>query len=294
MRDKKKIGVIQVINPTERASFDEADLEAFNAYGTLAATAIDKLHLLEQQREQERVAQEFTWAREIQTSFLPQALPERADLHFATAYRPALNVGGDFYDVLQTGPDELYFVIGDVSGKGVPAALLMAQAISTLRHIILPGISPNVALSRWNSLLSGHTVRGMFITALLGRISVPERRLELVSAGHCAPMRVTDEGLGEELKVPGSPPLGVLKDLPTQHFEATLEPHEWLACFTDGLPESFDPDRTALGRTGVAELLRGRFRAAGDVVDALSLGERRHRRFAEPHDDLTLLVFGFQ
>lgn len=292
--EEKKIGVIQVINTVSRPPFDLVDLEAFSAYGTLVATALDKVRALEREREQQRAAQEFAWAREIQVSFLPPSLPERDDLHFAAAYRPARNVGGDFYDVLETGPDELYFVIGDVSGKGVPAALLMAQAISTLRLIVQPGISPEVALARWNSMLSGHTVRGMFITALLGRAIVPERRIQLVSAGHCAPFCISAEGMARSIEFPGSPPLGVLPKLTHHLHEVTLDPCDWIAFFTDGLIESFDPDRVPLERSGVERLLSARFQHAGDVVDALTLGEQKHRRFAEPHDDLTLLVFGFQ
>jgi sigma-B regulation protein RsbU (phosphoserine phosphatase) len=289
----KKIGVVQVLNPVGRTAFEELELEPFSAYGTLAATAIDKVRSLERQIEQQRSAQECAWAREIQTSFLPQTLPERDDLHFAAAYRPALNVGGDFYDVLETGPDELYFVIGDVSGKGVPAALLMAQAISTLRSIIAPGLAPATVLERWNALLCQHTVRGMFITALLGRANVYERRLELANAGHCPPFRVSPEGKVSESPLPGSAPLGILPQLEPSRLDVTLSSREWMVFYTDGLSESFDPNEELLERSGVAKLLQARFREAGDVIDALTFGERKHRRYAEPHDDLTLLVFGF-
>jgi sigma-B regulation protein RsbU (phosphoserine phosphatase) len=170
----------------------------------------------------------------------------------------------------------------------------MAQAISTLRLIVQPGICPEVALARWNSMLSGHTVRGMFITALLGRAIVPERRIQLVNAGHCPPFRVCAEGGAQEIELPGSPPLGILPELNHRMHEITLDPCDWITFFTDGLVESFDPDRVPLQRSGVASLLGSRFHRASDVVDALTLGEQKHRRYAEPHDDLTLLVFGFQ
>src|SRR6187402_1681909 len=97
-RKGTEIGVLQVLNPLEREAFDETDLEAFCAYGNLAATAIDKLRTIERQREQQRAAQEIAFAREIQVSFLPQVLPTLEHIQFAAAYRPALNVGGDFYD----------------------------------------------------------------------------------------------------------------------------------------------------------------------------------------------------
>jgi sigma-B regulation protein RsbU (phosphoserine phosphatase) len=264
------------------------------AYGNLAATAIEKLRTLERQRAQQRQAQEIAFAREIQTSFLPQTLPNRPDLTFAADYRPALNVGGDFYDVLVTAEDEVYFVIGDVSGKGVPAALLMAQALSMLRLIIQPGIAPEVAVSRWNTMLTSHTVRGMFVTALLGRAVISERKLELVNAGHCAPFITNSEGHARDLPLPGAPPLGILPNLSHTRHDVVLGRNEWLTLFTDGLIESFDPEDVPLDREGVAPLLERHFTGPAEVIEALSAGEKAHRRQADPHDDLTLLVFGFR
>jgi sigma-B regulation protein RsbU (phosphoserine phosphatase) len=294
LRGDKEIGVLQVLNPLGRLAFDETDLEILEAYGTLAATAIDKLRTIERQREQERTRQEFAFAQEIQNSFLPQMLPHHAHASFAAIYRPALNVGGDFYDVIEPGPGEIYFVVGDVSGKGMPAALLMAQALSILRLIVKPGISPIAAMARWNAMLSGHTIRGMFITALLGRIDVPSRQVELCSAGHCHPFRVNPEGEVQEIKIAGSPPLGLLPELPARSNTITLAPRENFVAYSDGLTESFDPNDELLDASGVVKLLSRPFHSPTEVVDALNLGELHHRQHAEPHDDLTLLVFSLQ
>jgi len=292
-RRGKEIGVLQVLNPIGREAFDEGDLEAFAAYGNLAATAIDKLRTIERQREQQRVAQEFAFAREIQASFLPQSLPTLAHVHFAATYRPALNVGGDFYDVIEQGPDEIYFVVGDVSGKGMPAALLMAQALSILRLIVKPGISPVAAMAKWNAMLSGHTIRGMFITAMLGRLVPSTRQVELCSAGHCHPFTSLN-GHAEEIKVAGSPPLGLLPELPALSHTLQLQPNQWLVLYTDGLVESFNRDDVPLDPEGVQRLLSDKFAGATDVIDGLNRGELNHRQGADPHDDLTILVFGFQ
>jgi sigma-B regulation protein RsbU (phosphoserine phosphatase) len=292
-RKGKEIGVLQVLNPVGRDVFDEGDLEAFAAYGNLAATAIDKLRTIDRQREQQRVAQEFAFAREIQASFLPQSLPTLAHVHFAATYRPALNVGGDFYDVIEQGPDEIYFVVGDVSGKGMPAALLMAQALSILRLIVKPGISPVAAMAKWNAMLSGHTIRGMFITAMLGRLVPSTRQVELCSAGHCHPF-TTLSGHAEEVKVTGSPPLGLLPELPSRSHTLQLQPNQWLVLYTDGLVESFNRDDVPLDPEGVQRLLTQKFAGATDVIDGLNRGELNHRQGADPHDDLTILVFGFQ
>lgn len=293
LRDGKEIGVLQGLNPVGRESFDMTDLEAFTAYGNLAATAIDKLRTIERQREQQRTAQEFAFAREIQTSFLPRTLPRSGELEFAATYRPARNVGGDFYDVFESAPGEYYFVIGDVAGKGIPAALLMAQALSMLRSVLKPGITPAEALTRWNAMLAGRTIRGMFITALLGRIVATSREVEIASAGHCSPVRVSPAHPPTELKVRGAPPLGIVPRISCEHQSLTLMPGEWLVLFTDGLVESFDENRVPLDRSGVLQSLGRSFHSASDVIDAVNTVELNHRGHAEPHDDLTVLVFGF-
>ena len=295
MRDQKEIGVLEVLNPREKQAFDQIDLEALEAYGMLAGNAIDRLRAIERQQEMARVDQELAFAREIQYSFLPQELPVLPGLGFAATYRPALNIGGDFYDVLEIGPDEIYFVIGDVSGKGIPAALLMAQSLSILRLIIKPGISPAEALTRWNQMLCGHIVRGMFITAVLGRITPSRRMVELSSAGHCQPFRVTPGGGAELLENKNCPPLGILEGLECHPASVNLAHGEWLVFYTDGLTESFSPENNLLESAGVKRLLaQCPFACASDIVVKLQGGEAAHRGDAPPYDDLTILAFGFQ
>jgi sigma-B regulation protein RsbU (phosphoserine phosphatase) len=293
-RRGKEIGVLQVLNPIKREAFDEPDLAAFEAYGNLAATAIDKLRTIERQREQQRIDQEFAFARDIQTSFLPRSLPEHERIRFAATYLPARSVGGDFYDVIEMRPGQFFFVIGDVSGKGTPAALLMAQALSILRLILQPRISPATALARWNDMLCGRTIRGMFITALLGRIDVTKRTVVLASAGHCHPLRVSREGRVREITVPGGPPLGIVPRRTMPSMKVRLRAGEWFVGFTDGLVESFNSSREPMDLSGVEKVLAKKFRDAADVIDALERGELKHRGKADPHDDLTILVFGFR
>lgn len=293
MRGDKKIGVLQVLNPRSKPAFVASDLEAFEAYASLAATAIEKLRTIEHQRHQERVARELAIANEIQNSFLPQTLPEISGLRFAASYRPALNIGGDFYDVIRASEEKVFFVIGDVSGKGIPAALLMAQALSMLRLILRQGVTPALALQQWNETLFGHTVRGMFITAIVGLIVPSQRTIELASAGHCAPLIVDANGGVREIALDNSQPLGLLKDLELQSSVLSLAPEEWLVLYTDGLNESFSPEGSLLDRSGIRKLLSRHFSTIDEVVAALEQGEAQHRKQAEPHDDLTILGCGF-
>ncbi len=293
-RNDVDIGVLQILNPLDRERFNISDLEAFTAYGTLAATAIDKLRTIKRQHEQQRTEHESAIARDIQNSFLPQNLPQRPEISFAASYRPALNVGGDFYDVIALGPDEFFFVVGDVSGKGTPAALLMAQALSILRLILVPGISPMTVLARWNETLCGHTIRGMFVTAIVGRIVPSLRHVELASAGHPSPLRVRAGGGASEEVMPSAPPLGIVPEIPGRSHQLALAPGERLVFYTDGLTESFNAQKVPLDLEGVRLLLGEDFQKTADVVAALEHGEAAHRKDAPPHDDLTILVLGLQ
>ncbi len=284
-RRGKPIGVLQVLNPLgkDRPSFDAADQDALESFANLAATAIEKLRFLEEQRSRARFEQEMSIATEIQKSFLPAALPIRTDLAFAAQYRPALDVGGDFYDVFEVGPDELFFVVGDVAGKGVPAALLMAQSLSILRLILTPGLSPGDALVRWNENLCRRSLRGLFVTALLGRIVPSLRQVETASAGHCPPWIVRG-GRADECVVANGPPLAILPSATYASNTLSLARHEWLTVYTDGLTESrgADGEGEQLGSLGARRLLEKEFASPQYVVASLSHGEASHRGDSPP------------
>jgi serine phosphatase RsbU (regulator of sigma subunit) len=135
----------------------------------------------------------------------------------------------------------------------------------------------------------------MFITAILGRITPSLRMVELSSAGHCQPFRVTADGKAELLNVENSPPLGILGGLKCHLTSTILSPGEWLVFYTDGLTESFSPEDELLGSAGVRHLLsEARFGSPNDIVAKLREGEAVHRGKATPQDDLTILAFGFR
>ena len=302
-RRDHRLGVLQVLNAVgqDRPAFTPADQEALEAFANLAATAIEKLRFIEEQGRRARFEQELTIATEIQQSFLPASLPQRADMTFAARYRPALDVGGDFYDLFEMGPDEIYFVVGDVAGKGVPAALLMAQSLSLLRLLIVPGIAPAEALARWNATLCRRTRRGLFVTGMLGRIVPSQRTVEMASAGHQSPFHLRpavdggDPGGVEEAAVPAGPPLAVVANVHYPSTSLTLAPEDSLLFYTDGLSDSVQADTGArLGGQGARSLLEKGVASPALVVEALLRGEAAHRGDTPPQDDLTLLAFGFR
>jgi sigma-B regulation protein RsbU (phosphoserine phosphatase) len=288
---ERTIGVLQLLNPKDRPTFDDQDLEVLQVYANLAAAAMTRVRNLEEQRAAERLARELALASEIQRSLLPRRLPALSTCVFAARYFPARNIGGDFYEVASLDSGDLYFAIGDIFGKGVPAALGMAQCLGLLRLVLRPGLSVGEGMTLWNKLWAEHSSGTQFGTAVLGRLAV-SGRLELASAGHPDPLRVRRDGQTEILETLGGPPLAVI---PNQTYESTttaIEPGETIILYTDGLTESFSPRRAALGVDALIQAIAQRTKqgaqAPDGILDGLIETEERHRAGGERSDDLTL------
>ena len=288
------IGVLQILNPRDKESFDEQELEGFTAYANLTATAIEKLRALERMRAQERVERDLAIASDIQRELLARAIPSRIPgAIFAAHNQAASNVGGDFYNVFVRSPYETYFAIGDVSGKGISASLLMAQTLSAMQFVFATTTSPSDALARLNSTLSERIVRGMFVTTIVGRIIPSAGRIELASAGHCKPVMLRADGSAHEIETDGSLPLGILPKVAYRQGKIDLHPGDWFICYTDGLSESKNSADEAFFEQKIISSLAGRkFPSPQSIVNHLIECERRHRGARRQSDDLTILAGG--
>lgn len=288
-RDGRIIGAIQVLNALDRPHFEAEDLDAFTAYAHLTATAIEKLQALERTREQQRVERDLVIASEIQKELLADALPSRLPhARFSAHTQPATLVGGDFYYVSPAHNGRVFFAIGDVSGKGIAASLVMAQVLSALEFVFRRSRQPAEALAELNTHLGERIVRGMFVTALAGMMEKGSRRVLLASAGHCPPL-AAGTGRARPLAVQTGLPLGIRCGSQYPLLETRLEPGEWVVSYTDGLPESrgdggdFEPHIARVAAQG---------REPQEIVARLVEAERAHRGEAPLRDDLTVLVGG--
>ncbi len=288
------VGVLQALNPCRKKAFDEADLEVFQAYGAMAATAIEKIRWQDAMLQQQKTRHDLETAREIQSRFLAQDFPEtRAALQLAFHYQPASQIGGDFYDV-QAAPNGAFaLILGDVTGKGVPAALLMAQVLSEFRHAVLVESDPGRILVRMNDSLAARSARGMFATAWCAVAYAEGERMEVrqASAGHLAPLRRSTTG-ADFLEVPSGPPLGIMPGLDYESSSVRLERGEWLCLYSDGITEGRDPSGAEFGAARLLET------AAALPSDTAAAGEGLRRAIREfengapQRDDVTLLIFG--
>lgn len=293
--DSGILGVLQVLNPREKKSFEAEDLEGFCAYAHLTATAIEKLRTLEKIRAQERVERDLAIAAEIQRELLSRAIPQDVPgAVFAAHNTPAANVGGDFYGVFSRAPEEIYFVVGDVSGKGISAALLMAQTLSAMQFVFAATAGPAAALSRLNETLFNHIIRGMFITTLIGRFTPASRRVEIASAGHCLPLLVKADGAASRIETPGALPLGILPKVAYRQGNLILEPGDRIVVYTDGLSESREEGGDRQFDECLLDHASGPAANATELLDRLVKAERRHRGNGRQLDDLTVLVGGFE
>ena len=294
-RDDKIIGVLQVLNPRMKNAFEPEDLDGFSAYANLTATAIEKLRAIERMRAQERVERDLAIAAEIQSEILSRAIPaEVPGACFAAHNTPAANVGGDFYGVFVRSPEEIYFTIGDVSGKGISAALLMAQTLSAMHFVFAATSGPAHALSLLNETLHANAIRGMFVTTLVGRLTPAARRVEIASAGHCPPVLINAAGASSKLETAAALPLGILRKASYSQSSVVLEQGARLVFYTDGLSESRSGEDGGMFDDKLLEQAAGTAAGARDLLDRLIGAERAHRGGGRQLDDLTVLVGGFE
>ncbi|MFQ5892714.1 MAG: PP2C family protein-serine/threonine phosphatase [Nitrospinota bacterium] len=287
------IGVSQLINKLDEGAFTEDDVELFRLLNAQVAIAIENARLHAHRLKQERLEQDLAFAQAIQRSFLPQELPRGAGVAFAASCTSALEVGGDLYDVIEYPDGRFGVIIGDVSGKGVSAALYMARLVSEIRHLALRLEEPGAVLGVLNDQLVASAQRGMFVTLVCAVLEPATGQLAVANAGHLPPL-VCPPGGGPPLALDAdvSPPLGVVAGMPYVASDHTLEAGQVVILYTDGVIEAQAADGAFFGMTRLEELLA---RAAGSpeevcerVLEAVGTFVADHAQ----HDDLTLVTFG--
>jgi predicted ester cyclase len=195
--------------------------------------------LAQETRQRERVEQELEVARRIQQASLPKEVPQLQDWQIAPYYQPAREVGGDFYDFLELADGRLGVVVGDATGKGVPAALMMASTRSTLRAVAQACESPGDALRRVNDPLATDIPSNMFVTCFYAILDPKSATLSYANAGHDLPY-LHRNGEAEELRARGMP-LGLMAGMSYEEGEASLGEGGCVLFYSDGLVEAHDP-----------------------------------------------------
>jgi serine phosphatase RsbU (regulator of sigma subunit)/predicted ester cyclase len=240
-------------------------------------------------RERERIEQELQVARQIQQELLPETIPELEGWRIAAYYGPAREVGGDFYDFLEFPDGRLGLVVGDATGHGMPAALVMATTRGMLRAVVQSLESPGEVLARVNEALVADIPPSTFVTCFYGVLDPESGRLVYANAGHNLPCRRQD-GQVDELRARGVP-LGLMPIMSYEEKEATLETGDSTLFYSDGLVEAHNLQREMFGFPRLRKLVAEHDAEEGSMVDFLMeelysfVGEDW-----EQEDDITLLT----
>ena len=256
--------------------------------------AYDKLETAYEQLEQttaakERIESELRIAREIQMSMVPHEFPKRPDLDLYASMTPAKEVGGDLYDYLLED-DILYFCLGDVSGKGVPASLFMAQTTRLFRALAKQHLMPASIATRLNNELTEKNDNGMFVTMFIGQLNLNSGHLHFCNAGHNPPVIGGDEKHGSFLEMEPNAPIGLWPGLEFIGEEIESIKGRPLFVYSDGLNEAENIKQEQFGDDHMLDILRHtKFKDARHVVELMEEEVKRHRNGAEPNDDMTIM-----
>ena len=254
--------------------------ELLVAYDQLEATTTAK----------ERIESDLRIARDIQMGMVPHTFPERPDLDLYASMTPAKEVGGDLYDYLILG-DQLYFCLGDVSGKGVPASLFMAMARNMFHVLAQQQLQPADIATRLNHTLAEDNEAGMFVTMFIGLADLQTGHLAFCNAGHNPPVLLSADGHDAEFveMIPNAP-IGLWPDLDYEGEEIADITGRPLFVYTDGLNEAENLQQEQFTDERLLELLQETpFQSARQTIDMLREAVEQHRNGAEPNDDLTML-----
>ncbi|WP_298406453.1 GAF domain-containing protein [uncultured Chloroflexus sp.] len=281
------LGVLN-IDSYRRYAFTERDLDVALAFANHAALAIENAQLY--QESVARVEQELAIARQIQSNLFPRELPVCPGLSVAARCLPARETGGDFYDVIDLG-SRIGVIVGDVSGKSLPAAMLMAVARSTARSEARNHELPRLVLAETNRWLVDDVPRHAFVALGYALIDPIELRLTLANAGQLAPLLRHADGRTTFLETAGALPLGVQRDTRYNQIELVLAPGDTVVFYTDGIVEAQNAQRELFGFDRLEQLVRHwGYLPPEALLDRLLAEVQAFSEGRMVHDDMTLVV----
>jgi len=286
------LGVLY-LDSRRRAAFSQLDRQILDALAVEAASVLYNARLVERERERQRLEAEISIAREIQQALLPRGFRDYPYLAVSGINLPCLTVGGDYFDVFPIDSKRTAFLIADVSGKGLGAALLTTMLQGAVSGMAL-GTDPARLFAHLNGFLCGHAEVGRYATMFFGTVD-EHGYLEFINAGHPSPFLLR-RGAAEEAFTEGSCPVGLIPSAQYSVVRAQLELDDTLILFSDGVTEAMDPEERFYGMSRLKECLTGH--TADDSLEQLQKcvldSVEDFTRGASQADDLTLLVVRYR
>jgi sigma-B regulation protein RsbU (phosphoserine phosphatase) len=289
----KIIGVAEVINRTDGQEFSDYDLNLFITFCRQVALAIENARMHQMELEQERMRQQLESAKVIQQSFMPTDLPIGDDLPFEICAQnlPAIAVGGDLYDVFLLDNSKLGLMIGDVSGKGVPAALFMARLMSDFRFFIQQESAPEKLFTVLNERLVESSRQGMFVTLQYAVLNLKTGQVACCNGGHLPIIQVSDKTCEVHLQISDEgAPLGITKSVTFKTASFQLDPGDSLFFYTDGVIEAKNSNQEQYSLDRLITCAGARWKHALELLDAVLDDVKIFSLNMPQHDDITAMV----
>ncbi len=283
-------GVLSVYNKKGNCGFSLDDQRLLAIIAAQSAQVVENARLYEEERSLMKMQEEFKLASQIQADLLPKESPKFQGYDIAGATFPARAVGGDYFDFIPVDDHRLAICLGDVSGKGLPAALLMANLQASLRSQTYNDNPVRECIARCNHHLFQSTSAEKFATLFYGILDTHANKLTYCNAGHEPPFLVSENGQSERLKEGGTM-IGIMDSFPFQEAVITFKPGDMLIVYSDGVSEAMNSDKEQFGESRLSEsLAQNRALTAGHLIEQLVRGVRTHAGSAPQYDDITTLV----
>ncbi len=283
-------GVLTVYNKKGENGFTDDDQRLLAIIAQQSAQVVENARLYEEERALLRVQEEYRVASQIQLDLLPKGPPKLQGYDVAGATFPARTIGGDYYDFIQLDNGNCAVCLGDVSGKGLPAALLMANLQASLRSHSNVGTSVSECIVKSNKHLFQSTGAEKFATLFYGVLDVNNHTLSYCNAGHEPPFLISADREPVRLKEGGTM-IGIMENFLFQEASVEFKPGDTLVAYSDGVSEAMSNDKEQFGEDRLTELLVNNFSAnAHDLIDTMIKAVRAHAGKAPQFDDITMLI----
>ncbi len=289
----KALGAIQLECQASGQLFKQEDLDLLASIANLVANAVERSRVHQELMELEFQNQELETARDVQREFLPQSDPEIDGYHFYAFYEPAYHVGGDYYDYVTFPDGRLAIALGDVSGKGIGAALFTARLCSEVRFSLSNHRRLGEAVTALNQSMFGESFQGRFVTFLVGLLDPKKHELTFVNAGHMPPLLCRNNGTDPIGEGKNGPPLAFDTSWKYEEVCIRLEPGDTIVAYTDGISEATNHDKKMLTNDGVRDIIES-YPTDADIPvgEHLLNAVREFVGEMDQQDDTCLMSFG--
>ncbi|NOY42674.1 MAG: SpoIIE family protein phosphatase [Planctomycetes bacterium] len=287
------LGVIQIDTRNQLSRFTDQDLHVLAGVASQASIAMDNAHMHEEAIKQRALQRDLEVASQMQHALLPSASPEVPGYHFFEFYEAAQQVGGDYYDYVMLSEDRFAVVVGDVAGKGVSAAILMAKLSSDVRFWLAREPDAAKAMGQINAAFSRHEWDDRFVTIVVAVVDPNSKKLTLVNAGHMPPMLRNAEGEVQEIGgEQAGLPIGVIDDYQYEAYQQELVPGDFVTIFTDGFSEAMNSARDLYGIERLAEVIGCKQIETQDLGKHVLDDVRKFAGDFPQSDDMCMVCFG--